>query len=235
MRTRLVGNSLHFFSSELSSVYNNIFDIYKEFNEDELESVIESFKNLAVYAERDVNYAALRALVTSYAHMTFKTNFAKTEYASRSLSDVLGDPSSPGYRRMFERVLMDGQWEKAAAYAHAKLDMDKSKKPSKPWAVLVAGLGGIRKTTSVNSSWFQKLLFDAMKGQLDPTMTESDMPCGENSFFRQLDFIVATVANTEFKKLYDVESVSNYAKLKSGNRCIKVVYSFTYLNLKYSY
>jgi hypothetical protein len=149
--------------------------------------------------------------------MTFKTNFSKTEDAARSLTNILGDPSISGFRRMFERVLMDGHWEKAAAFAHAKFDVGKSKRQSKPWAVLVAGLGGIRKTTSVNSSWFQKLLFDAMKSQLDPSITEDDMPCGDNSFFRQLDFIVATVANTEFKKLYDIDEVANYAKLKSGN------------------
>ena len=175
-----------------------------------------SFKNLAVYAEKDLNYAALRQLVTSYAHMSFKNNFPKTEYAARSLTDILGQPNTTGFRRMFERVLMDGNWEKAASFAHAKFDVGKSKPQSKPWAVLVAGLGGIRKTTSVNSSWFQKLLFDAMKGQLDPSTSEGDMPCGDNSFFRQLDFIVATVANAEFKKLYDIDEVANYAKLKSG-------------------
>lgn len=152
--------------------------------------------------------------------MTFKTNFAKTEEAARSLTNILGDPSISGFRRIFERVLMDGHWEKAAAFAHTKFGVGKSKQQSKPWAVLVAGLGGIRKTTSVNSSWFQKLLFDAMKSQLDPSVTEDDMPCGDNSFFRQLDFIVATVANAEFKKLYDIDEVANYAKLKSGNRSI---------------
>jgi len=44
------------------------------------------------------------------------------------------------------------------------------------------------------------------------------LPTGANSFFRQLDFIVATMANEDFRRLYqdDVGDLNQYAQLKSA-------------------
>lgn len=82
---------------------------------------------------------------------------------------------------------------------------------------MVTGLNGIRKTTSINSSWFQKILFEAIQSEIkDKDILLEDLPDGTNSFFRQLDFIVATIANNEFKKLYDITDVSLYANLKNA-------------------
>ena len=36
------------------------------------------------------------------------------------------------------------------------------------------------------------------------------------SFFRQLDFILSTVSNEEFRKLYNISDVEIYAKLKKS-------------------
>ena len=77
-------------------------------------------------------------------------------------------------------------------------------------------MNGIRKTTSINSSFFKKVLYEALANQLKEDITSEDLPCGDNSFFRQLDFIVATIANEEFKKLYDIQDVDLYAKLKNA-------------------
>jgi hypothetical protein len=40
------------------------------------------------------------------------------------------------------------------------------------------------------------------------------MTTGENSFFRQLDYMVASIGIIDFKLLYDISDVSTYAKLK---------------------
>ena len=39
-----------------------------------------------------------------------------------------------------------------------------------------------------------------------------DVPCGGDSFFRQLDFMIATVANERFRKLYATDDVAAYAE-----------------------
>ena len=70
-------------------------------------------------------------------------------------------------------------------------------------AVLVTGLNGIRKTTTINSSNFASLLNSALQE------TQSDVPSaptGANSFYRQLDYMIATIANSEFKNLYSIGS-----------------------------
>jgi hypothetical protein len=84
--------------------------------------------------------------------------------------------------------------------------------------VLVTGLNGIRKTSSIYQPWFAAVLAEALTlsraGAVtgadtgaDACSSESvsvdDMPSGNNSFFRQLDFIVATLANNDFRTLYE--------------------------------
>ena len=67
---------------------------------------------------------------------------------------------------MFLRVLSEGNWEKAKVYAKRKALKNPQKsgeQQKKPWVVLVTGLNGIRKTSSINSSWFQQVLFEALE------------------------------------------------------------------------
>ena len=45
---------------------------------------------------------------------------------------------------------------------------------------------------------------------------ERELPNGSNSFFRQLDYMVATVSNEEFQALYRIEDTALYAKLKDA-------------------
>ncbi len=42
------------------------------------------------------------------------------------------------------------------------------------------------------------------------------LPTGHNSFFRQLDYLVATLANEEFRALYRVDDPNAYAELKAA-------------------
>ena len=97
----------------------------------------------------------------------------------------------------------------------------------KPWIVLVTGLNGIRKTTSTQQPWFAeavRLSLDnwsettSMPSSSSQPTVDDDLPSGTNSFFRQLDYIIATVANEEFKALYQTTttSVEEYSLLKDA-------------------
>lgn len=70
---------------------------------------------------------------------------------------------------------------------------------------------GIRKTTSIYQDWFPLLLQEAIvsppsesdHSNIDWTHIEtSNLPCGSNTFFRQLDHMIATLCNEEFIRLY---------------------------------
>jgi hypothetical protein len=66
---------------------------------------------------------------------------------------------------------------------------------------------GIRKTTSIYQTWFPRLLQEALQPPQDQlkdagALEISDLPCGSNTFFRQLDHMIATVCNEEFIRLY---------------------------------
>jgi hypothetical protein len=116
---------------------------------------------------------------------------------------------------MFERVLVDGNWNNAEAIAQAEKELQGQEKV-KPWVVLVTGVNGIRKTTSIHQPWFKDILAQALAGQgAGPTQ---ELPDGANSFFRQLDFIIATVANAEFATLYrdHTHDVDVYSSTKAS-------------------
>jgi hypothetical protein len=74
-----------------------------------------------------------------------------------------------------------------------------------PPFILINARSGIRKTTSMYQEWFPRLLHEALvppsSGNV-ATMTEDTLPTGSNSFFRQLDHMIATLCNEEFTKLY---------------------------------
>lgn len=153
---------------------------------------------------------------------------------------------SPEFQQIFKRVIEEGNWNAAAAYAATQNynGCDSSRDASdngihdKPWAVLVTGVNGIRKTTSVYQPWFQQLLHEALVvpprmapvaentiGTLNTTVnatatanapTASDtnvrkeqLPTGENSFFRQLDHMIITLINHNFQKMYAMTALSH--------------------------
>ena len=59
---------------------------------------------------------------------------------------------------------------------------------------------------------------------VDFTGAKNDLPHGYNSFFRQLDYIVATIANEDFRviykgageKIYEKEEVKVYSEQKAS-------------------
>lgn len=205
------------------------------FTVDELISLQTSFRNLASLANLELDYEQLAGFAKRVAHLSFKQSFSRTEEAARDLRMILPMPRTDPFKQMFHRVLTDGGWDRAMQYASARSQLAsealtttsqssldaavamKKKKSNKPWAVLVTGLNGIRKTTSINAPWFQTILYEALSTQLVHTdITIDDLPIGSNSFFRQLDYIVATIANSEFQRLYGLKDVKSYATLKNA-------------------
>ena len=103
--------------------------------------------------------------------------------------------------------------QRKQAVAGHQLDYSLSESP-KPWVVVVCGLNGIRKTTSIYQPWFQDLLRNALSSQYCGEV--EDLPTGKNSFFRQLDFMIATVACEDFRELYakvGLIDVAEYSKI----------------------
>ena len=201
------------------------------FTVDELVSLQNSFHNLASLANLELDYEQLTHFAKRVVHLSFKQSFSRTEEAARDLRMILPMPGTDPFKQMFHRVLTDGGWDRAFQYASARSQLsseglttttfqsslEAAPMKYKPWAVLVTGLNGIRKTTSINAPWFRTILYEALSAQLVHTdITIDDLPIGSNSFFRQLDFIVATVANSEFKRLYGLQDVNSYATLKNA-------------------
>ena len=162
------------------------------------DDVLSSLQELAP-PESKIDWAKLQELLERTADTPYK-EWSSTCAAAEELQALLGDPSDDGFCAIFDRVLRDGNWAGAAACAASRGADDR------PWVVLVTGLNGIRKTTSVYQPWF--------KPALAKSLGADDLPCGGDSFFRQLDFMIATVANERFRKLYATDDVAAYAELK---------------------
>lgn len=179
------------------------------FSKDEIDEIIKSFENV-MPANSGISLDALKELVEAVAHLSHK-DWSKTEQSATTLNDILlkGDLSgelSPEFKQIFKRVIEEGNWNGASDFAETR--------SSKPWAILVTGVNGIRKTTSVYQPWFQQLLSEAL---VHPTNQDVDtvdipldtLPTGENSFFRQLDHMIITLINHNFQKLYAMTDLSH--------------------------
>lgn len=179
------------------------------FSKDEIDEIVKSFENV-MPANSGISLDALKELVEAVAHLSHK-DWSKTEQSATTLNDILlkGDLSgelSPEFKQIFKRVIEEGNWNGASDFAETR--------SSKPWAILVTGVNGIRKTTSVYQPWFQQLLSEAL---VHPTNQDVDtvdipldtLPTGENSFFRQLDHMIITLINHNFQKLYAMTDLSH--------------------------
>ena len=87
------------------------------FTVEELQSSEKSLKNLANLCGKLIDYAAYKKILYKEAHLNFKQSFPRTALAASSLEKLLGEPSDPSFKKMFARVLQEGNFEVAAAYA----------------------------------------------------------------------------------------------------------------------
>lgn len=172
---------------------------------EEICDLIHSVQNIAP-VDHFIDYDELDAILRSIAHLSHK-DWSVTGDNAEKLRSVLFpssvdlSPASP-QRQLLERILTDGNWDAAAQYAA-------SSRNGLPWAVLVTGVNGIRKTTSMYQDWFPQLLQEALVPPPSATATDFDLtnlPTGRNSFFRQLDHMIATLCNEDFALLYQLTS-----------------------------
>ena len=145
-----------------------------------------------------VDWDLIRDFVVARAHLPPK-HWPTVKEGLGMLRDVVGEPGQPLFDKMFSRVLDGGRWGQAARYAAEKRQGEGNS--HRPWVVLVMGCNGIRKTTACFQSWFKQ----ALEFSLGRTYTgpREDLPDGNNSFFRQLDFMMANVCNLEFARMYN--------------------------------
>ena len=163
------------------------------FTEDELDSALTSLKRVASDDGSSIDWSAVRSLLASAAHQPH-SDWARIEEYADVLGGLIGGADTAAFRAIFYRVLRDGGWDSAAAAAATR------PKTIAPWAVLIMGTNGIRKTTSVYEPWFG----EALRCSLRSSSSCEELPFGGNSFFRQLDFIMATVANEEFRFIAEI-------------------------------
>jgi len=185
------------------------------FSDEELDRTLTSLKNLASEEHGEINWGQLRDYLATTSHISHK-DWPKTELAALRLKALIKGPGDSQFQKIFKRVLDDGHWYEALEVHQRRETVGEKDGSHQPWIVLVSGLNGIRKTTSVYQSWFRQCLKDALGNTFQGTLDE--LPDGSNSFFRQLDYIIATIANEDFKKLYTIKSddIGLYSKMKDA-------------------
>jgi len=179
--------------------------------DDEVLHICNSIRNLAPQ-RAPIDFEGLQQLLKSAAHLSHK-NWGVTSDNADKLSTLLsvsrmaksdaGEENSlslpPHATQLLERILKEGNWKGALKEAPAV-----ESSTERPWAVLVTGVNGIRKTTSIYQPWFGEVLKEALcppMGMENSNKPEG-LPTGTNSFFRQLDHMICTLTNEEFAKLY---------------------------------
>ena len=185
------------------------------FTDEEVLDICHSIQNL-VPQTAPIDFEGLKQLLKLSAHLSHK-NWAVTSGNGDKLSNVLsissggttslGVPSTDGgessltthAKQLLERILKEGNWMAAVKEAPP---VDST--TERPWAVLVTGVNGIRKTTSMYQPWFGELLAEALcaPAGMEINSKSQKLPTGINSFFRQLDHMICTLTNEEFAKLY---------------------------------
>ena len=168
--------------------------------------------------DANIDWDALKALLSDIAHLSHKdwhvtgSNSNKMAEilmpAGQGLNTIDNNASQSSSHQMFERILHEGNWD--GALEHAQSTSSISNNDIKPWAVLVTGVNGIRKTTSIYQPWFSKVLQEALvcpsmggEGEIQKEVPSLEaLPNGDNSFFRQLDHMITTLCNEDFAMLY---------------------------------
>ena len=203
--------------------------------DDEIKDIVNGLKNLIPIvgdedSDKEISFTELESLLREVAHISHK-NWDLTSRNSDKLCKILCIESSSeflgdGYanndflgqkaRQFLERILCEGNWDGAMECAACPAN-------GKSWAVLVTGVNGIRKTTSMYQPWFGELLSEALvcpssDEKIEFSESPSTLPNGSNSFFRQLDHMICTLCNEEFTRLYAWSTTQlAYAKADDGN------------------
>mmetsp|Transcript_2643 Transcript_2643/g.5722 ORF Transcript_2643/g.5722 Transcript_2643/m.5722 type:complete len:475 (-) Transcript_2643:1231-2655(-) len=189
------------------------------FTDEEIRDITNGLQNLAPVVNnkdastgKEIDFTGLQNLIGEAAHlshkkwsMTSENSDKMCKYLAVDSSDTASAdfPLSASARQLLERVVKEGNWDGAVE------SVNRSDRPTdeKSWAVLVTGVNGIRKTTSMYQPWFGDLLSEALTcppsdGKSEIKLSPNILPTGSNSFFRQLDHMICTLCNEEFTRLY---------------------------------
>ena len=184
---------------------NQLFEKGAPLSEKELDDILNSIQNLCPKDNNKdftIDLDDLKKTLTEIAHISHK-DWNVTGKNTKLLEQKLFPEgvATPMARQILERILTEGNWDGAAQHAQ-----DGRPDSVRPWAVLVTGVNGIRKTTSIYQDWFPQILKEALVPPKDmeqvPDFPKESLPVGSNSFFRQLDHMIATLCNEDFKVLY---------------------------------
>lgn len=224
-------------TTELQDVINSLHNITPQLPQQQQQQ--HGSSSIAETNNNNIDWEELTKLLANIAHLSHK-DWKITGYNSDKMGDILlpnnnndnnnnGQEERRSYlsscetlQHMFQRILHEGNWDGAVAHRSMKNSNSSTSSSNssntKPWAVLVTGVNGIRKTTSIYQPWFANVLQEALivpttttttTAKTDATTANNDseipldlLPTGENSFFRQLDHMIITLANEEFSLLY---------------------------------
>lgn len=154
------------------------------FTDEELCVLKQSLQNLG----KDFEENKFIEFWSTVAHIPHTKEWESTIKNVERLKSLLNLATDLTREKWLNRVLEDGHWKTASSV-------------EKPFVVLVTGLNGIRKSTALYQPWFADLLSEAL-GSSAVSFSRDEIPTGRNSFFRQLDYVIATVCNEEFSRLY---------------------------------
>lgn len=191
-----------------------------EFDEAELQAAARSIERAALSSSASITshfpLQEYKAFLSRYAHKS-SPDWAVIEEASQELGKIVLDPTmdqAAQFSQIFGRLYKEGQWKPAVDHAKQRPE------GHKPWMVLVAGVNGSRKSTCMYQTWLPEALlasFEDIPGQ--PRLpSKEELPTGRTSFFRQLDYLIPTVANEDFLSLYNMKDIDleKYTAIKDG-------------------
>lgn len=149
--------------------------------DEEISIICNGISNL-VPSDAPINFDELKMILNDAAHLSHK-NWDVTSKNSDVLCHSLSIGSDDKEKtdsvlaehahQLLERILGEGNWHDAAKHSSRP-----GKGPDeKPWAVLVTGVNGIRKTTSMYQPWFQQALKEALCPP-DETEFAGSLPTG---------------------------------------------------------
>jgi len=101
-------------------------------------------------SSKDFQEESMREFLSARAHLSHKDWAVTEESADILKTALLPDGTSiennEAFLTIFRRVLQEGNWFGAAEFAQGQIGTDAD---DKPWIVLVTGVNGIRKTTTM--------------------------------------------------------------------------------------
>jgi hypothetical protein len=176
---------------------------YTSFNET-MQNYIKKAMNNAyetlLYMNGFLHYKNIPTRITLFEHQliriaTYVHSYTHTYTHGKSLKSIDNDTNKillSFLKLLLPRFFKDG-------------NIDICKTNNSPWIVVVMGLNAIRKTTAM-----KQLDLPILINSVLPHINTKYIPTANNSFFRQLDYLVPSIASGLFLKLRNIEDIKYY-------------------------